>query len=384
MSKELKNFKQLPGGTTRPPRTAGKTPGNKLRNEEPTPCRAVVLLLNRHRGIPFSTLTDPEFSDTGIPTEQVMMSVGLFGQSPSGRQFARIGIYSFPEGVPTLRFPIDLDPATGMLRQSSHDGPRLDLRDPDMSAVNWTRGALFSKTLANGTYDFKSSILDRVMIRREFALERQTNSAVEMFNEYMTGFGAGDMYLVMPETIVTYNPLDYPTLYNPSEMGLYDYAMPAESFRRHATNKYVLALTSTVGCDFAKLKSSYTKQFETADAVIDGGVTGLIGQTMSRAISAINQFSGTYLDELHLSEEVRAKANTRLSSCLNCLQAYYSNRTNLNGIDLSPINMWRTTGELPSGVSPTFHSIRGQAVQVIDNYRSNGTLPTRGENLFMP
>lgn len=386
-SKVLTSLSQIPGGNS-----------TRRRNQESRPvkasCRLVTMLFNHHTGAPFSNVVSPEL-DGYLPSERALLIVGISGVNPiDGLPLRRMAVYSYKEGEALLRFPVNFDPETGDVKLTGDKSPR----QAEYAAINWMQGILFNNTLAAGTYDLAQRLGGTEMPRRiDFAGERTVESAVDMAFRYLEhtapdGDHVGPVPAILP--LITAEVLPGNSMRGVPAVEL---LMTQESYRAHATDRFVLGLNRTDANGFTALKRGFIRQFEVADHAISAAQTdihnghetlmricesstGLGSSDIEDGEQGVTKCALAYLEQLNLNDKYATESVNVVIEAVKMLQNYFMNRTEDGRVIMY--------APAPDGGShdcfrkPSCFSVEGNPVSITDGYLSDFRFPYNAKDLL--
>lgn len=381
------------------------------RKHQPVPCRAVVLVQSRNKGVPISAALTP--AHTGIlPMEEAVLALGLFGVNDQGRPFARAGIYGIESDAVPFKCAINFDTCDGSPIYRPERGVRRTISESDMAAINWLQASLFdTKELVDGDYflrfdrsnaggppdldearDIEIQI-KRMPQRAHFAAERRVESSIEMFANYLErrASSAAKARITPPKRIPVINVEQVPPHFLNEGVPLLPFeanGLPAKSFVSFAVNRFSSALRVQTG-RYRDVKGAFIRAFNTIDSFRKTGRRGpLLNSLMERTLVSVQQSAEAHirtLDPQFFDLETQMES---LQHSLDALRAYYTNRNSDDTVQVYSISS--LAGQDESVVAktmslfqnPMFTGISGVPVQIFSNYMSTGEFPADGREIF--
>ena len=392
-------------------------------SQRSTPCRATFITLSRNTGIPFSPALSGE-STGAIASEEALMGVGFWGDNSAGRPFARVGIYNLHGGIPQFKFALNFNTEDGTPILRPKKAGRVSLSEAEFAIINWTQGSLFNTQMPDGAYWFKEDRINAAEAseltmtpeeleakktvekgiqnwvarqrqnmprRRDFAMERRLESAIDMVDKYMELEEQANN-LSLPRAVQIISPEQVPVEFFDGEgkclLPLNQAAIAPHLFRSLAVNRFKEGLRVSPQA-FREIKASYIKAFEVADSMRRKARPVMVESTMKRSIESLRTTVNRQLAGLNPANHDLAKLGEAIDSGLGALAAYYQYRqddgtvlmftpprTAAQGAPLAVKQAWALFER------PMFVAVSGKPLQVVSDYMTTGEYPFDGRDLL--
>lgn len=383
---------------------------DNFRQTEAVPCRAVVITMDRSRGIPLSCRYGSEVSG-GVMSEDVLVGLGLLGVYKHGQVFARIGFYGFSGADLSFKYAVNFDIDSDDMDIKPDHG---NMSESERAMVNWIKAALFSNEIEAGNYHLKIDdvcniangdpayeqglwrLMARLPRRREFASERRLTSAFEMWDEYLEADPARqDAPLQRPD----YIPLVIADQV-PGELFEMDGSISilpsvqvsCQTFRNFAAKRLSCGL-GVIGGDSRQIKAAYFQSLDNIDRNLYKGREVVLRSILERMQTSTREQATKYIKRMDPKGKYEQQRMEDIELAISALRTYAQQRMPDDKIQMyveptaadmqDPIKAFKLAKAGDIFSKPFSGLIKTNCpVQIVEGFMSTGALPQNGLDIF--